>query len=305
MPQALILFRSSNFDGVNKLIYNTPGGISLKGKEVALHSFSFYNSFFNFSSALGNNQVILRFPVFSASVADSYVMQDFVWTINDGFYSFPDLANALQSFMLANKLALYNATTGKYMYFYSIFQNTVQYAVQFQSAFLPTASQATALGFSLMSGSPLRLNISTGATPLLVAPQFNFNAVFGRVVGFSAGSYPANVVSQSSSTYISTQASTHLSTTTPYINPIDCILLRCNIANNEQSIPNDLLSVTPISSSYGAITQYVASSLLYVPCSQTTVSKIEVQMCDQLLNPILQRDAEITMVLSIRDIGDR
>ena len=111
MSQALILFRSTNFDGTNRLVYNVPQGLSLKNKEVALHSFSFYNSFFNISSAIGNNIVDFYFPIFSSTVADSYVMTKFTWIIADGFYSFTDLQYALQQFMIANKLALYNQTS--------------------------------------------------------------------------------------------------------------------------------------------------------------------------------------------------
>lgn len=301
MSQALILFRSTNFDGVNRLIYNVPQGLSLKNKEVALHSFSFYNSFFNISSAIGNNTVDFFFPVFST--ANVYSMTKITWIIEDGFYSFTDLQYALQQFMLSNRLALYNATTAKYMYFFSILQNTVQYSVQLQSYYVPTASQATTLGFALMSGSPLVLNPASGTTPLSVAPQISFNDAFGKVIGFNAQTIPSSVVTRNGANYDANPAQTRLSNKTPYLNPIDCVLLRCNIANNNNSIPNDLLSVTPISSSYGAITQYVSSSLLYVPCAQITTNQITVSMFDQNLNPLTQRDAEITLVLSIRDTG--
>lgn len=302
MSNALILFRSTNFDGKNKLVYNIPSGITLKNKEIALQSFSFYNSFFNISSAIGNNVVTLSFPVFSATVADTYTMTNFTWTIADGFYSFTDLQFALQQFMISNRLCLYNQSTGKYMYFLSILQNTVQYSVQIQSYYLPTASQATALGFELLSGSPLRLSISTGTR--LVAPRITFNDGFGRVIGYAGSTIPSTVVNKASATYDANPAATTLSTRTPSINPIDCILLRCNVANNVNSIPNDLLSVTPISSSYGAITQYVSPYPLYMPCAQITTNKIEVSMFDQMMNPLTQRDAEITMVLSIRDISN-
>lgn len=302
MSQALILFRSTNFDGKNKLIYQIPSGITLKNKEIALQSFSFYNSFFNISSAIGNNKVTLSFPVFSATAADTYVMTNFTWTIDDGFYSFTDLQFALQQFMISNRLCLYNQSTGKYMYFLSILQNTVQYSVQIQSYFLPTEAQATALGFSLLSGSTLRLNIATGTR--IVAPRITFNEDFGKVIGYQASTIPSSVVNKLSAVYDANPAATTLSTRTPYLNPIDCILLRCNVANNVNSIPNDLLSVTPISSSYGAITQYISPFPLYVPCSQITTNRIEVSMFDQLMNPITQRDAEITMVLSIRDMAN-
>lgn len=299
--QALILFRSTNFDGKSKLIYEVPSGISLKNKEISLQSFSFYNSFFNISAAIGNNKLTFAFPVFSATVAETYTMTNYVMTIADGFYSFADLQFAIQQFMISAKLCLYNATTAKYMYFFHLLPNTVQYSVQLQTYYVPTASQAAGLGFSLLSGSPLRLNISVAASPRIVAPRVTFNNDFGKVIGYDGATFPSTVVFKNGANYDANPAATNTSTKTPYINPIDCILLRCNVANNVNSIPNDLLSVTPISSQYGAITQYTASYPLYVPCAQTTVTRIEITMCDQNLVPVLQRDAEITMVLSIRD----
>jgi hypothetical protein len=61
------------------------------------------------------------------------------------------------------------------------------------------------------------------------------------------------------------------------------------------------LSCTPISSSFGALTQFNSQTILYVPCSQTIVNRIEIQMYDQDLNLLFQRDSEMTLVLSIID----
>ena len=306
MSNSLILFRSTNFDGNNKLIYNIPQGISLKNKEVALHSFSFYNSFFNISKEIGNNQVDFFFPVFTAS-ANTYNMKKYTWTIADGFYSFSDLGFALQQFFIANKLCLYNEATGRYMYFFSILQNITQYSVQLQTYYIPTRAQAQALGFGNIpnpnNSNPapdMQLNTATGATSLQIAPYISFNEAFGKVIGYNATTFPSTLLTKAATTYDQNPI-TALSSKTPSVNPIDCVLLRCNIANNINSIPNDLLSVTPISSSYGAITQYVANSLLYVPTAQITTNRIEVSMYDQNLVPLLQRDREITLTLSIRD----
>jgi hypothetical protein len=94
---ALILFRSSNFDGNSKLIYELPGGMSLKGKKVGLQGFSFYNSFFNISSTLGNNTITFKFPNYSA--ANVYTMKSFVWTISDGFYTWVQFNDALTQWL--------------------------------------------------------------------------------------------------------------------------------------------------------------------------------------------------------------
>jgi hypothetical protein len=294
MSQALILFRSSNFDGTSKLVYNIPQGLSLKNKEVALHSFSFYNSFFNISAALGNNVVSIIVPNFTA--ADTFTSKTYSYTIADGFYSFSDLNNALQQYQIAQKIALYNSSTGKYMYFVQLFPNNVQYSVQIQTSFVPTAAQASTLGFSLISGATYSLN--SGTTSAMA--QLNFNNAFGKVIGFAGRSYPATTQTTITASYNATPFS-FLSSMTPMINPVDSICLRCNIANNICSVPNDLMSVVPINSQFGAICQYTANTLIYVPCAQTTTNRIEIQMCDQNLNQILQRDGEITLVLSIRD----
>ena len=170
------------------------------------------------------------------------------------------------------------------------------------------------MGYNQPSNFPLSLNTNTGSTAVIAAPYIDFNSGFGRLIGFNATTFPAsplsrvNGVSASANsatltTFYSTAAASTLSTKTPQINPIDSVLLRCNVANNANSMPNDLISITPISSSYGALTQYMASTLLYVPCSQTVSNSIQLIMCDQTLTPILQRDNELTVVLSIRTIA--
>ncbi len=300
MPQSLILFRSSNFDGNSKLIYKLPNTTSLKGREVALQSFSFHNSFYNVDDT--NNKVDVYFPNFSTTVQNSYTMKKYSWTLTNGFYSLENLNLALEQFQLANKLCLYNASTQKYTYFLKIFPNTVAYKTQLQVSYVPSLAQATALGLAQISGATWNMNIvSSSLAATQVAPYIVLNAGIGKITGISTLQWPTAVQVTSNINYNSNFISV-LSQNVPMVNPVDSVILRSNISNNSESNPIDILSITPISSSYGSLTQFMASELVYVPCLQTNVSQIELQMCDQNLTPLFQRDPEITLVLAIRDI---
>lgn len=143
---ATIMIRSSHFDGKNKFEYKFPTPIDLTGKEIALQGFSFYNTFFNISSALGNNKIQFKFPIYTTS-SNAYTMVTFTCTVADGYYDYSDLNFALQQYFINAKLCLYNATSKTYTYFVQVIANTTNNTVNILTYYLPSAVQATALGY--------------------------------------------------------------------------------------------------------------------------------------------------------------
>jgi hypothetical protein len=107
MTSYSILLNSSKFDGNNKMVYRFPQPIEMKNKEVCLVNFSFYNCFFNISSALGNNSITIKFPVFTSNTV--YTMTDYTHVFSDGFYSIEDINASLQNFFIATNLYLHDA----------------------------------------------------------------------------------------------------------------------------------------------------------------------------------------------------
>ncbi len=306
MSSGLILFRSSHFVAPNQLVMQLPAPMVLKpGTMCGIYMTSQYNSFPNISSALGNNVVSLQVPHFTG--ANTYSMVTYSYTFADGYYSFSDINSALQQFCISQKLALYNSSTSTYWYPFFLCANTVLYKVQIQMGYYPSAALATAAGFALMSGAPIALNPAT-SNVTLVSAQFTFNDFFGKVIGFGSttptsgvsNSLPTAPMTKVATAWAKDIAQTSLSTKAPMINAIDSISYRCNIASNQCSIPDDLLAVLPISSSYGAINQYVANSIMWVPCAVTTTNRIVITLGDQNLSALTQQDSEVNLVLAIR-----
>jgi hypothetical protein len=102
-----ILLNSSKFDGNNKMIYRFPQHLELKNKEVCLLNFSFYNCFFNISTALANNSITIKFPVFTSNTV--YTMTDYTHVFSDWFYSIEDINASLQNVFIENNLYLHDA----------------------------------------------------------------------------------------------------------------------------------------------------------------------------------------------------
>jgi hypothetical protein len=280
--------------------------MSLKGKKVGLQGFSFYNSMFNISSTLGNNTITFKFPNYSA--ANVYTMKSFVWTISDGFYTWVQFNDALTQWLTQQKLYTYNSTTKLSTFFVQLLENKSAYAIQWNVSLLPNQSYTTSIP---VAGCPITLNPAT-TNAIFTAPQITWTESpnLSKMFGFAKDTtitLPSAVYTADSTIAYATRLTdgsvtkSVLSTKAPQINLVDSVVLCCNIANNKYSLPNSILSCTPISSTFGALTQYNAQSVMYVPCNQTVASRIEIQMYDQDLNPLFQRDAELTLVLSIMD----
>lgn len=84
----------------NVLSVNVPGGMNLRNCEIALSELNVYNSIYNISAALGNNQFTIVYYNTTTTAAG------YVFTIPDGLYGITDLNAWLQTTLIANGLYL-------------------------------------------------------------------------------------------------------------------------------------------------------------------------------------------------------
>jgi hypothetical protein len=137
MSSYSILLNSAKFDGFNKMIYRFPQTLEMKNKEVFLVNFSFYNCFFNISTALANNLITITFPVFtSGNQLLRGILTDYTHVLSDGFYSIKDINASLQNFFIEKKLYLHDATNQQNMYFAGFIQNSVGNAFQLNTYYV-------------------------------------------------------------------------------------------------------------------------------------------------------------------------
>lgn len=294
MSSYSLLLTSANYDrSTGTMNYRLPAGTSFTGMECALSSMSLYNSFFNVSRAIGNNQITLRYPIFTGS--NTYTMTSFVCTLDDGFYTYDQINEALDNFCVQQGLYLLDQN-GNPVTFQQVSVNSVTYYSNIRTYHLPTQAQVTAMGWTNPGGLAL-LNTGTQmVSPQLVITQ----AAMQYLTGFPPGSYPAAPVVSTATTWSNAAASSAVATQVPQINKVTCVVVAANVINNNISIPSSLLQLVPLTSRYGFVSQYAPGSLLYSSCMASTFQSIEIRFFDQNLEPLRPIDAEISLVLSFR-----
>jgi len=114
-----------------------------EGTEMMIANIQIPYSFYNITSAYGNNTLIFNWPTSSTS----YISYNI--TIPDGFYTTTSLSNYLQQWMISNGFYLYNSTTAQNVYYLSLVYNTYQYGNQILLSPVPTTLPS---GYALPSG---------------------------------------------------------------------------------------------------------------------------------------------------------
>ncbi|DBA02441.1 TPA: hypothetical protein N0F65_008655 [Lagenidium giganteum] len=254
----LISFKSNNIvaNGFNNVLrYEFPGSsINFTNTEVAVHSIQMINSQFNIdSTAFGNN-------TFSIIVPTAATTSTITVTLNDGYYSYADVNRIIQAELVSAGAYLVDAS-GNNVYYVQITENSVYYAAQIDLASVPTAlpsgytRPSTGLYSSGGSGLP-----ATAYTPQLVIN----NAEFGKIIGFSAGTYPNAPT---------TTAQSLLSDITP------------------EAIPGTTIS---------ELIDYKPNEYLWMPVSDGTYASVQLIIVDQDERFCRLNDTNILISLAIR-----
>jgi hypothetical protein len=278
--KTLILSQNDIVAGSNNTVleYAFPsGGIQLKEKtRVALSSVTMYNSTPNISITYNNNSFQYRWvdgATYTVSIAD-------------GFYEISDLNNYLHQTMYNNKHYLLNSSN-QIIWFITLAVNTSNYKIDaifypLSLALYPTAT------FPLPSGSTWTMpGIST--IPQLVI-QVN---AFRTIVGFQAGIFP--------STNLFTTIQTASSSEIPQVSPLSSYTIKCNLVNNQYSIPNSLIYSFPPSGSFGQQFHISPNEYSYIDCSAGNYGVFRVEFSDQADRPVVILDPNITVLIVLKD----
>ena len=271
-----LVINSSNYvqGSGNAYTYTFPSSYNVKeGDQIGVASVSIYNNSFNITSARGNNVFQIKW-----SNGTTYNL-----TMSDGYYGSSDLNYALQQFCVTNNLYC-TTSSGNYVYFLEVVQNTPLYALQINSYYIPTSANATTLGYILPSGA----SWSFPATN--TCPQLIINTAMGNILGFSAGSYPPT---QQATNYQIT------STKTPIVSPIDSYILTCSMVNSPLSIPSDTFFTIPLNGSLGTLISINPSQIVFNDIAPNQYQTVTIRLYDQLFNPLVLNDKEMTLTLAI------
>jgi len=296
-----ILLSSKDFNqNTGSMVYRFPTAQAIKKSEIALTNFAFYNSFKNISAEQANSFLSFKFPIATVgSSPTTWTHQSFNLLLDDGYYSISDINKALQLFCVNQGLYLFDPATQRNIYFLEVAVNSVRYVTQLNVYRLPTAQQAADFGWLVPNGGANTLILGTGSNHQPI-PQFDIAEGIGAVLGVNAGLYPTNIANATSAVWISSPV-VSIGARAPAINRVSSIIVRSNFVNSKSSNPVDMLAQVPVTSQYGALTNYVAAFPLFSTASEGTFNTIELYFSDQLLRPITFFDTEIAITLQIRE----
>jgi len=240
---------------------------------VAMSNISFYNNTFNISSNYGNNTLTLNW------LGTNYTM-----IFPNGYYGASGINAFFQSFCYQNNLYMTSNSGNNTVYFIECVTNSVQYALQLDMYAIPTAAQATALGYTLPSGATWSLP-ATASTPQLTIP-----AAFGSLLGLSAGTYPSTV---------QTSTQNFISTTTPIISPVNTYVFTISLINNPYANTlNQVLSAVPLTASFGSLVSYSPPNTVFQDIYAGKYTDMTIKVFDQNMSPLQLNDSEFVINLA-------
>jgi hypothetical protein len=86
------------------------------------------------------------------------------------------------------------------------------------------------------------------------------------------------------------------------MNPVSSVFVKCSLCNNKYSIPDNILySFTNGDVSFGSMIVVEPKTEIFLEIRDQSVYDLRVEFVDQDLNQIFIRDAQIVVVLSIKE----
>lgn len=281
-----IIINSQNYvhNSGNQYRYNFPSEVTFsKGAQVGLQSISLYNSTFNISSQFKNNEFTIIWNANTTTTINA--------VIPDGFYSPSDLNFLLQNVFITNNMYMLNADNN-YVFFAELLPNAVRYAIQLNTFALPTAAQATTLGFTLPEGATWSLPTVSKSS------QIKLNPGLGILLGFTEVKYPTMTFPVSSTSSVS---NVYLSNISPQVSTVNTYLITLNIINNSYASPNNVFHALALTESFGQLITVSSSNILFTDISEGRYGYILVNILDQYYNNVILNDTEFTLMLAIKE----
>lgn len=278
----------------NTLIYNFPNSIVLKDKYIAVSQVVMYYSWFNITSAYSNNTFTYTWTV--AGITTTFTVN-----IPDGLYNITDINAFLQWTMINNGHYLINAS-GDNVYYAELLVNPNRYAIQVNTYLVPTALPVGYTQPSNFAGYP-----TTTQNPVIVIPQ-GFNLITGYTANFTTNANVGNAyippTPSVSNNYVAKDAVgtlSYLSNTNPDVQPNSSVYLSISNINNPYSQPSSIIySITP----NVAIGEQIVESppnFMWNKMIDGTYNQLRVQLLGINKAPIIMKDPNLTIMLTIRD----
>ena len=278
----------------NKLVYKFPNSVVLTNKYVAVSSITMYYSWFNITSAIGNNIITYTF-------GDAQTV--YTITIPDGLYEITDINNYCQFIMISN--GTYYSDSNFNYYPFDLYVNSTRYAIQLNTYLMPTVASLPS-GTTYPGGGPTPP--TTPLNPIVVFPA-NFSSIVGYPANFTTpnnfnNTYIAPTPSNASNNYVTKSSMgtlAYLSNVAPQVQPNSNLLINLSNINNPYSQPSGIIySLTP-SVAIGEVINDRPPNFMWNKMIDGTYNQITLSFLGANLQPLVIRDPQMTILLCIRD----
>lgn len=276
----------------NKLVYKFPNSVQFKGNSIAVSSVSLYYSWFNITSALGNNTFSYTWTV--GSTTTTYTI-----TIPDGLYEISTLNSLLQFEMIANGHYLVNGASN--VYYIEFILNPTRYAVQINTYLVPTTLPSGYTQPSGFAGYP-----TTDQNPVVSIPSL-FNVILGFSAGTTTNANVGNAYTPPTSNYISKTTGgtlSYLSTQSPNVQPNSCIYFSMSNINNPYSQPSSIIYGLVPTGAVGELIVERPPQFMWNRMIDGTYNELRLTFLGTDLQPIKINDPQMTIILTIKEADE-
>ena len=276
MNNITVTLNSSNFDPVRQLFsYKLIQPQAFLKKKVSLVYASIYKQWNNIASTYGNNSFTVKW------------IDGTIWNyiIPDGNYTIVQINEFIQWSLFQSGLYCNDANNPSAVQtFLEVVINPTAYSAQINFYPLSNSTISTALGYSI----PVGQTWAFPTTPIV--PTITFNTAFGKLIGFTAGTYGTGKTANYSIN----------SNITPTIAIVNNLIINTNLINNEIANPNTIISAMDCDASFGNLLSNRPFQL-YSNIAANNFSEITIWFMDQNFNLLTIRDPSVSIQLSICD----
>lgn len=278
----------------NKLVYRFPNSVLLKDKFIAVSNISMYYSWFNITVSSNNNTLSYSWTVGGVSTTIQVV-------IPDGLYDIVDINAYLQWTMIQNGHYLINAS-GSYVYYAELLVNPARYAIQLNTFQVPTSLPVGWSQPSNFAGYPTQT-----FNPIVTFPAY-FNEIVGYPVGFTSNNNINNAyvppTATASNNYVAKDGAgtlSYLSNTSPQVQPNNNVLFSISNINNPYSQPSSIIYSLNPNVAVGEQIYETPPNFMWNKMIDGTYNEIRLTFLNNKLEPLVIKDPNMTILLTIRD----
>lgn len=266
--------------------YKFNSSINFKDAGMSLSSLNIFNSWFNISSSLQNNQ-------FSYKWFDAFgvLNQTYTITFPNGYYSVNDMNEFVQSQLVTRGHYIKHNTDGNYLYHLEFVSNSSYYAIQMNVYAMRTTDANYTKGTSTNTDLyPIWGWPAEYTSIQVIIPSTN---KFYQLIGITAGTYPS-ASDENNHTY--------LSSITPTMDPVSSLMIQCSLINQGGfSDPSDILySFTSGNVPFGGMIDKQISKDTYSAIRNGIYQSFTIKFVDQDYNRVDIRDPSIVIMLNFK-----